>query len=176
MTPIRQAVTPLLSDAQDAAEKRARALIEKIAKELQEAGNDLRVIAPYPSSSSMSKRDYHVARGKYSLYRSVAKLRDTFCRGIKDPELADICPDKIERFVRMAREDAAAQYEVFIVKLEGKVGDCVSATLNGNHVWGRSTLTITKAGGTVQRWLTQTIINVSPLGKLFNQYPTRLIK
>jgi hypothetical protein len=31
-------------------------------------------------------------------------------------------------------------------------------------------------GGTVERWKTQQIVNVSRLGKLFNQWPTRQLQ
>jgi hypothetical protein len=68
------------------------------------------------------------------------------------------------------------QYTAFIQKLEGKVGAHTAAALDGSHVWGFSILTVTKADGTVEKWKTEQIINVSVLGKVFNQWPSRKVK
>ena len=86
-------------------------------------------------------------------------------------------PETVEKFAASARETAAAEYDAFVAKLEAKIGDDVAAAeLAGNHVWNHSTLTITRTDGSVERWRTSMIINVSKLGKLFNQFPTRKAK
>lgn len=60
-----------------------------------------------------------------------------------------------------------------MAKLIGKIGPVTSATIKGNHVWGHSVLTITNPDAVVEHWKTRQIVNVSKLGKLFNQWPTR---
>lgn len=62
------------------------------------------------------------------------------------------------------------------MKLEMKIGEHLTATLEGNHVWGDSFITVEKANGENERWRTHTILNVSKLGLYFNQFPTRKIK
>lgn len=82
----------------------------------------------------------------------------------------------VEKFIQAAKADAAAQYEAFVAKLQQKIGEVKNATLKGNHVWSYSILTVEKPDGTVEHWKTQMIINVSKLGKMFNQFPTRKVK
>ncbi len=52
-----------------------------------------------------------------------------------------------------------------------------AATYSGSrNPWSYSLIQITFNDGTTGTLSTQMIINVSPLGKLFNQFPTRLVK
>jgi ParB-like chromosome segregation protein Spo0J len=82
--------------------------------------------------------------------------------------------EKIERAFEQVRQNAGAAFDSFAAKLVGKVGDCTAATLHcWGDVWTSSTLVVTKADGSVERWNTQRIINCSVLGKLFHQWPTR---
>ena len=43
-------------------------------------------------------------------------------------------------------------------------------------MWGYSVLTVTKEDGSVERWKTQQIMNISVLGLLFAQWPSRKMK
>ena len=82
---------------------------------------------------------------------------------------------KVAKFIVDAQNEAARQYDLFVAKLVLKIGKAESATLEGNHVWDHSTLTVVKAGNT-ERWNTKQIWNVSKLGKDFPQWPTRKLK
>ena len=70
--------------------------------------------------------------------------------------------------------ETASSFDAYVEKLISKIGDCDSAELTG-HLWTHSVLTIVK-GSNTEQWKTQMIINVSCLGKLFNQFPTRKMK
>jgi len=98
------------------------------------------------------------------------------CRRNNDPEIIRISDDLVARFIKIAKEDAAIQYDEFVAKLVIKIGKVTDATLFGNHVWSFSILTVTKEDGSIEKWKTQMIVNISKLGKLFNQWPTRKMK
>lgn len=94
----------------------------------------------------------------------------------KAPDFVDVTDERVARYVKTAREDAAAQYEAFVAKLTVKIGAVETATLAGRGVWSHSILTVTKSDGARENWKTQMILNVSGLGKVFNQWPTRKVK
>lgn len=173
-TPIATAVLPLKSEAVVRAEQEARAIVSRVTQKLIESGNDLKVAAPYPHGG-MSREEYMQVLSTYQLFSSLTTRRKSSC-GMNEPILVDITPTKVERFVQEAKEDAAYNYDLFIAKLNMKIGACTSATLTGNHVWSQSILTATKNNGTKENWKTQMIVNCSKLGKLFNQFPTRKVK
>jgi hypothetical protein len=113
-------------------------------------------------------------KAKHSLYHSLTQsVSYSPIYGASSVVKSD--PERQRLFIKEARRNAAHQYESFICKLEDKIGSHSAATLDGSHVWGYSILTVTTPEG-VQRWKTQTIINMSKLDKLFNQYPTRKVK
>jgi hypothetical protein len=80
----------------------------------------------------------------------------------------------IARLIEETAAAAAADFDAYVAKLSAKVGECDAASVVG-ALWEGSTLSVTK-GATVEQWKTRQIINVSCLGKLFNQWPTRLAK
>lgn len=173
--PIVAAVAPLKEDAIKRAEEEANKLIVHITKVLAEHDNDLEKAAPYPKSCGpeyRSREDYMLKLSKHKLYGSVVKHRQG-SRRIYEPDFVDVYQPYVDKFVDQAKKDAAFQYDAFVVKLVKKIGDTTEATLSGNHVWGFSILHVTLADGTKQNWKTQQIVNVSKLGKLFNQWPTR---
>jgi len=174
INPIEQAVAPLKNDAILKAELHAVALIEKCRKELENAGNDLQLVAPYPKAGKVSRSEYFMAMSKRQLFQSLVTYRQG-SRRVNEPEYVDITEDRIQRFMGVTKADASAQYDTFVAKLIGKIGEASEATLVGNHVWSFSVLKVITASGT-QNWKTQMIINVSKLGKLFNQFPTRKVK
>lgn len=176
-TPARIAVEPLLVDAEKAAEQYANKVIANVMKDLAANDWDLQKCAPWPHNLPYGTPEYHTAVSKQKLYHSLVRDDDSvyrsYCLGA--PHIVKADPEAQKRFVDEARRNAALQYESFILKLETKIGSHSAAVLDGSHVWGYSILTVTTPEG-VQRWKTQTIINVSKLGKLFNQYPTRKVK
>ena len=123
----------------------------------------------------MGRNEYMQVYATYKLFRSLTTWRKSSI-SMHEPEMADMDAAKAEEFVKEAKEDAAYQYEQYVAKLNKKIGPTKSATLEGNHVWGYSFLRVVTASGEKQTWKTQTIINQSKLGKVFNQFPTRKIK
>lgn len=174
VTPVENAVAGLKADAQKKAEEYARKVIAYIEAELEKAGWDINVAAPFPNSMKCDRAEYVSQKAKYQMFHSVTTIRPNQY-SMKAPRFVDMNPERVAKFVAEAREDAAAQYTAFVAKLVKKIGEHTTAELSGNHVWGHSILTVTTPAG-VQKWKTQTIINTSKLGKVFNQYPTRLVK
>lgn len=178
-TPVRIAVEPLLSQAEEAAEQYANKIIKNVMDDLDANGWDLQKCAPWPSTVGirMGHHDYHRMKAKQSLYMSLTTDNNPPTRSYRPgaPNIVKADPERQRLFIKEARRNAAYQYESFICKLEDKIGGHSAAVLDGSHIWGHSILTVTTPEG-IQRWKTQTIINVSKLGKLFNQYPTRKVK
>jgi len=176
---IAQAVEPLRADAMDRAEKEARKIIAMVYQTLNENDNDLDKVAPSPRGV-YDRRKYHEMKGKRNMYQALTRWdteRMGYSKKMNDPTYVYVADDLITKFVADARENASLQYDAFIAKLTAKAGAGVtSADLSGSHVWGYSYLTLTMEDGSESVWKTQQIINVSKLGKLFNQWPTRKVK
>jgi hypothetical protein len=181
--PIRAAVAPQKADAMDRAEKYANQTIEVMVALLAAHGWDLTKAAPYPSGT-MRRADYIRQKTQHNFFKSLT-ADGPKPEGEKPwsypgkPCIVQRCPILEGKFIEDARMDAAAQYEAFVAKLVEKIGPCVSAKLEGSHVWGYSILTVEKLDGSInvrERWKTQQIVNVSCLGKVFNQWPTRKMK
>jgi hypothetical protein len=172
---IAEAVEPLRSAAMDRAEQFARNYAGRLLADLEAAGWDANVSAPYPNASRLGRNDYLAAKLKYEIVRRLTRSANERSRSPRDTDLRAADPERLERFVQEAREDADAQYSAFIAKLEGKIGAHSDAVLSGNHVWDYSFLTVETPAGR-QTWKTQQILNVSKLGKVFNQWPTRQVK
>jgi hypothetical protein len=173
--PIELAVAPLKDAAIERAEKDSLALIERCRQELEAGGFDLKVVAPYPSSSGGGTFAYYMALARYQTFSAITKWRKG-SYNMAEPHYADINDTMCAKFVERRKREAAEQYDEFVAKLIGKIGHVKSADLDGNHVWSHSILTVTKLDGTIERWKTQQIVNVSKLGKHFNQWPTRKMK
>lgn len=174
MNHIENAVAPLKALAMDAAEAFAKRIIAATLATLDAANGDAQIAAPFPRST-VSRADYQKAYSKYLTLRSITANASPSCRSPRDPEPRVRSEAKEAEFIAEAREQAAASYIGYVRKLVTKVGACDAAELVGNYVWSLSILNVTK-GATVERWKTQQIINVSKLGKVFNQWPTRLLK
>jgi hypothetical protein len=172
--PVALAVEPTRQKAVDAAAAEAKKIVAKVREELKASGFDLLVCAPYPNSG-MGRATYMTAQAKYQLFSSLTKWRKgTYSP--REPHLADVTPELVAKFIAKAKERAAIDFDAFIVKLVQKIGACKKAELTGDFVWSYSFLAVDKVGGVREVWKTQQIINVSKLGRLFNQWPTRLMK
>jgi hypothetical protein len=177
--PVEAAVAPLKEDAIKAAEQRAREIVERHRAGLEAAGWDQNIWAPYPDHRSAL---YHQQNAKYRTCSClVSWLEVTGRRG--EPLLVQMDEGKIARFIENAKTLAAEQYDLFVMKLVRKIGDCDSAVIEGNHVWGYSILIVVKSGGAGQckwvateYWKTQQIINYSKNGLAFPQWPSRKVK
>jgi hypothetical protein len=169
--PVADAVNPLKVEAIRRARQETQQRIDHYVDQLAAAGWDLRLVAPRPSDT-WSKAQYHKALAVYRFVDGLVSRDGTAYRPSWAPDPVTLDDAKVASTLATAETEAAAQYDAFVEKLVAKIGDCDSASLDGSHVWGWSILTVTK-GGTVERWKTQQIVNVSRLGKLFNQWPTR---
>jgi len=148
--------------------------VARVTRNLELHGNDLNVVAPLPTSK-MDRAEY---AEKKAARCSIEALVDhaAVSRRMGDPCIVSVNPAKAERYIAQSRAAAIASVEAFIAKLAGKVGDIMLAVSDGAPVWHGSVLTVVKPDGTIERWRTEMIVNVSALGKMFNQWPTRRIK
>lgn len=173
--PVETAVAPMKSEAMDRAAKDAREMVARRIAKLEAANWDLSVVAPEPNSFRMGRNEYLSVKRERSSYLSFVRHVDSW-RKRGEPETVRVDEPSVERFVTACVEGAAASYEMFVAKLVRKIGACETAELTGSHVWGYSILTVTKADGSKENWKTQQIVNVSKLGLLFNQWPSRKVK
>lgn len=170
ISPVAVAVEPLRAAAVERAKIEGRriagAYLAKFAADPK--------LAQYPrGTGSMGKLEYNLVMSTYRIIQSLTTaLKDAY-RQEDRTVVAD--PAKVEIFVNDCGERAEKEYTAFVAKLEIKVGTCDAAELTGDHVWGYSFLRVTK-GSDVTVWKTQQIVNVSVLGKCFNQWPTRKVK
>lgn len=176
MNPIAAAVAPLKDRAVALAEARANEKIASVLAKMAANGWSLKAVAPYPRSN-MSRRSYVEAKAKHSLYSMLT--RPAVERVSYRQDESDIRVSNEEgqaHFVKQFREAAAASYDSYVAKLQIKVGAVSSARLEGNSTWAYSNLHVVTEAGEAQVWRTQMILNVSVLGTLFNQWPTRQVK
>jgi hypothetical protein len=160
---VADVIRPLKEDAmRHAAEQAARDCDRAIAV-LEAEGW---VLPEYPHGR-MGRAEYRRAIEKRNWLSSVSK---PWAKELRAP-----CEEGIARVVAREREAAGFSFDAYIVKLVTKVGAVDSANVVGMFLWQGSTLTVVK-GSATEHWHTQQIINVSSLGKLFNQWPTRLLK
>ena len=171
---IEAAVAHLRSEAIARAEKETQTLVDRMIQDLVAVDMDLDKAAPYPKAN-IDKAAYQQAMTRRSMFLNIARsVKHT--RRPSDPFTVEVTNEAINRVLTQAAENAAAEYDAFVAKLIGKIGEVSEAELFGNHVWGNSMLHVTKLDGTKECWKTQMIINISKLGKLFNQFPTRKVK
>lgn len=171
--PIYAAIAPQRAAAMAHAALRVEAQLRKVAEQLQ--GSDLNLSAPDGNSLRDSRRMYLEKRAYRGLARQVCLIERRSCRSPGDPEqVIGINEEGIARLVQQAADATALSFDGYVAKLTAKVGMCDAASVEGN-LWYRSVLTVAK-GDRQERWFTQQIVNVSVLGNLFNQWPTRLAK
>lgn len=175
MNQIAAAVAPLKEGAQDHAEQFARRQCDRMLAKLEENGWDAEKAYPYPSSSRMDRIAYIFAAEDYRLSRRITKSTLQFCHTHGAPDPRVINPDGIEAYVQEVRKEAALSFEAYVAKLSKKVGPVDAASICGNALWASSTLTVRK-GDTTEQWKTQQIVNISKLGRPYNQWPTRQLK
>ena len=174
MTPIAAAVMPLKEGAVQRAVAQRREYIEGFVA-ANPAGTDLRTKYPYPNGR-MSRAEYRKYDNAARFARMVLKqVERQFCGNYGDPEIvAGPNTEAIERMLTATAQATAAEFDAYVAKLEGEVGECDEASVEG-ALWNGSILTVRK-GKRVERWKTQQIVNWSGLGTAYNQWPTRKVK
>jgi hypothetical protein len=145
-----------------------------IADKLAKANWDLEVAYPYPSSNSPRSMYFPVLEARRWATRWVTHRK--CARSPWEPNFVDLRSEAEvkERIDRLAREQAAKEFDSYVRKLAGKIGGLViNASVSGS-LWEHSLLTVETPEGR-QVWKTQCIMNCSVLGKLFHQWPTRRV-
>jgi hypothetical protein len=173
MNKIELAVAPLKIKAMNEAEVVARNIIAGWVVKLEEAGYDRNAAAPFPRTT-VDWASYQIAKAKYHQLRAITKSL-TLSQRPGSPDPCVLSEELCERFVETFREQAASNFDAYVAKLNKKIGVVTEASLRGTSVWSLSFLDVTKEDGTKETWKTQTIINCSVYGKLFNQWPTRKV-
>ena len=161
----------------------SKRLDEMLAK-LAACGMDAEAAFPYPRSTRISRNDYIRGVSDYHFcIKYFAATDNRTWRGDAEPRPVALRTNSSELVEKEAAEYAKEATASFIHKIAGKMeahaikadlGEVTGCQHTGD-LWAGSTVTYQTAKGEVH-WHTQTIINISVLGKLFNQFPTRLIK
>lgn len=174
--PIVQAVLPLKKDAAERAKTFAEKKVAELRTELKANNWDCNIVAPYPGGFGMFS---HAAFAKYKFLSAVTEwdyVKQPGSRTPNTPCTVKMAPARVAKWIAECIRDAERQYDLFVMKLTEKIGVTETADLEGNHVWSESILTVTIPGGEIQKWKTKQIVNFSKYGKLFFQWPTRLMK
>lgn len=173
MEKLREALDWFRKDYIAHAEECALRRYQSMVNQLVANGWDLEKVAPYPSAN-MSKKDFHIAKAKYEQFRRYFRSV-VGSRRMSDPNIVVEVPGAKELLVKSYVADAEASIESYLVKMSKKIGkEIMEARYEGN-LWQSSILHITTPDG-VEKWKTMCIVNVSCLGTLFNQWPSRKIK
>lgn len=156
-----------------------RSGVDALLRGLADAGWDAEKFAPFPHGN-MSRIQYVMAKQKYEEVRRWTKTTLKWgCRSPKDPDPREPLPREVieQRLLAQAEEMTKSDFDSYVAKLSGKIGEPIRSAKLVGHLWQSSVLEVVLAeSGKVQKWSTQMILNVSCLGKLFNQWPTRLTK
>lgn len=170
---IALAVEPLRTGAVERAVKYAKETIANMTAKLEAAEWNLDVVAPYPYRD-MERASYMSMKNKRNMFQMLFETNPNNGNRMNDPVFMLRDEEAEARFIKMAAESASIEFDAYVVKLVGKVGEHSTARVTGS-LWDYSVLTVETPAG-VQRWKTQQILNVSKLNKVFNQYPTRKMK
>ncbi|RYF12770.1 MAG: hypothetical protein EOO40_00400 [Deltaproteobacteria bacterium] len=186
---IIQAVRPLLDAAVAQATAQATAFLAEL-KAAIDAQPLLDILAPYPEYVSchapvLAQRT-RTAKLEYRmlLERLTTELDDPNADDYSVPAMpTTVVWSKAgaEKYMAKVVSKAEHQYVAYALKLISKI-ECdgnvaQAAVLAGDErLWQLSVLTVTMQDGSVQRWQTKMIWNVSVLGNIFNQFPTRRLK
>lgn len=173
--PIVQVILPLKKDAAERAEQYAKLRVSVLRDKLKANNWDADKVAPYPKGFGYN----WVQVEEYQFCHAVTEwdmTKQPGGRNMHDPCTVKMNSHKVKKFVEKFIKQAEAQYDLFVLKLTEKIGKTKTASLEGNHVWLSSVLTVVLANGETQKWFTQQIYNVSKLGLQFPQWPTRKMK
>lgn len=145
---------------------------------------DARKSYDYPNSLKLDRKAYRMqlAQYQYCQKHSTPDYDRSGRRGMHDPDFRLVHPSKtIPQLKAKAIELAKEALIGYCLKLSMKIDETKSGTIQsaeykgGLDPWSDSFVNVTTANGK-QVWKTRMIINVSCLGTLFNQWPTRLMK
>jgi hypothetical protein len=175
---IKTAVEPLRTLAIQAAAEVAQNMIARMVAEMETAGWDVNKAAPRPNSRTDDRNTYLAKKAKHERFTSVFKYVQPVNPYVPHPPTIYTRDAAREtQLIESFKAQANASFDAYVSKLVFKVGEVTAAEITeGRYVWGYSVLSVTKPDGSKENWKTQQIVNVSSLGKLFNQWPTRKVK
>lgn len=174
-TIIEAAVEPQREDAVAAAVERMTDRINVELAKLAAVDGDLNKLYERPSSRIHDRNEYRkLAALRGFIYSITEKPRARLDYLPSGPDYRVPDGRRFEAVIARTAQQASLAFDAYVAKLSAKIGECVAAEVEG-WLWQHSILTVTRADGSVERWKTQCIINVSVLGKLFNQWPTRKV-
>lgn len=142
-------------------------------EELAKVGMDAQIYAPYPSGN-MDRTSFKQAEARHYRIRSYFQS-DNASRGFRHPDPVTERPDAEPRLRQLARQEADALVDSYLHKMVKKIGKEITSAETNGRIWDCATLTVTCLDGDIQVWDTKCILNVSCLGKVFNQWPTRRV-
>lgn len=184
--PIIDAVAPLKERAQALAAERARERVDLVRGQLEAAGWDIRKAAPRPSGFGERRESYarKLAQHKFVIaitshtkeprqYRNADGSDHHY--EVDNHDIRRMDDEKAQHFIKSMVEASGLSYDAYVAKLTAKIGPTTAAKLDRDATWSYSNLHVTTQAGEDQVWRTQMIVNVSVLGKLFNQWPTRQV-
>lgn len=152
--------------------------LDRVIAELERDGMDARINFDYPSSSKFRTRDaYKQQEAKYNFRCKFFKSRKCSI-SMSEPDFVDLKANAREMIAAEAAKLAKLSLEGFIAKLAAKI-DATGIKVETVSYEGSiapAQYSFLKVNGGAQVWKSQMILNVSSLGKLFNQWPTRLMK
>lgn len=174
---IALAVEPMRQDAIDSAEKTARLVIDGVRNKLAAHDGDFNAAYPYPHGSDRNYKYIIYTRNEARSLMIPDASRPHKSYIHNSPYYMVMDDESCSKYIKMQKQMASEQFDLYVAKLSGKVGTCDNAELTRAYrgVWGDSLLTVQK-GEIIERWRTQHILNRSKLGLWFNQFPTRLLK
>ena len=171
-TVIADATHPMKIAAMEKSRKEAEEYLEKIKARLEKNDFDPYKVVPRPPVQTPQTYDGGYAekeanKNRYPYEQMVARNGSRY-------EWAE---NKAQRYIDNCVKGTSDHYDSYVSKMNNKIKNPVSAKFSWvSDVWGSSMLEVTLLDGTTEYWKTQIIVNVSKLGKLFNQWPTRRIK
>lgn len=177
LEPFRASIEARIVEATTKSVATAYAILEK-------DGMDANISTPYPRSNQ-GRVSYLLAKERYSFIRKWTVYTNGTRSGLNSPEPrifieAEPLAARIRAEARSQANDVIRAYahkltakEDALRKESGTEGEVITAEYTGN-LWSHSFMVYTLANGIKDTWKTNMILNVSCLGKLFNQFPTRL--
>lgn len=173
MNQIKLAIEPLRQISIENALKSAKASIAKAHEDLLKHNYNLGSACRY---EDFGGQVYYIAN---KFYERITRPVADGCSFSKAEYLQrKPCLESEASFLKETEESASLEFDKYVAKMISKIGEVESAELKSifdNDIWGYSFLNVVKDGEAMS-WKTQQIINVSKLGKMFNQWPTRKMK
>lgn len=188
---IKAAIEPMRQQIEDAIFERMEAHNGRILETL--AKNDWDANACYPYPKSYNRSEFGIQKANYDHARAITTEDEArflaatgrSYRNHNDPNFRKSKPaaELTANNRKKAKELADASVDGWVAKMMSKVESTEpGATIKGAQYsgstspWDFSVLTVNLTNGKTQGWKTKMILNVSCLGKLFNQFPSRLLK